>query len=104
MNYIEELKEVIHKLHGAEAKHVKSVPVKEVFQGETVWNGIVEVFDLKGHPWADRAYAWTHDTDDPKQPRRSVTVLHLEPITSPVLAVRAAIVQELRNLGTPEEA
>src|ERR1019366_5300155 len=104
MNYIEELKDVIRKLHGVEATHVQSVPVKETFQGETVWDGIVEVFELHGHPKAKTAYAWTPASASPTQPRRSVTVLHLDPITSPVLAVRAAIVQELRNLGNPEEA
>lgn len=36
--------------------------------------------------------------------RNHVTVLHIHPVTSPILAVRAAIVQEFRNLGTAEES
>ena len=48
MSHIEELRDAIHKLHGGEATHATSVPVKEVFNGETVWDGIVEVFHLKG--------------------------------------------------------
>ncbi len=103
MSYIEELKDVIHKLHGAEATHIRSVPVKEVFRGEVVWNGVVEVFDLIGHPTAKMVYAWAHDTDDPKRPRRHITVLHTGPVTSAVSAVKAAIAQEFRNLGTAEE-
>src|SRR6266436_4175892 len=99
--YIAELRDVIRRLHGAEAVHVKSVPVKEEFQGKTVWEGIVEVFDLHGHPKASRVYAWSHDTDGPK--KRHVTVLHVAPITSAVEAVRAAIVQEFRSRGTTEE-
>jgi hypothetical protein len=102
-NYIEELCEVIRRLHGVEAKHLESVPVKETFEGKTVWEGIVEVFELRGHPKAPRVYAWAHDTDDPKQPRRHVTVLHIPPVISPVLAVRAAIVQEFRSLEPTEE-
>ena len=98
MTYLEELRDIIRRVHGAEATHVESVPVKEMFRGETVWEGIVEVFDLVGHPTAFRVYAWAHDTDDPESPRRHVTVLHSHPITSAVLAVRAAIVQEFRNL------
>lgn len=47
MSYIQELQDVIRKLHGVESEHVKSVPVKEVFRGRTVWEGVVEVFDLK---------------------------------------------------------
>jgi hypothetical protein len=77
--YIEELKDVIRRLHGVESEHVESVRVKETFRGRTVWEGIVEVFDLVGHPNAFRVYAWAHDTDDPEHPRRHVTVLHLHP-------------------------
>jgi hypothetical protein len=104
VNYIDELKEVIHRLHGATATHVESVPVKEVFQGKTVWDGVVEVFDLQGHDTAQRAYAWSHKTDDLKKPQRHVAVLHLGPITSPLLAVRAAIIQEFRGLESAEES
>ncbi|MHB2007164.1 MAG: hypothetical protein ACYCOX_03870 [Acidobacteriaceae bacterium] len=102
--YIEELKDVIRKLHGVESTHRSSVPVKEVFDGKTVWEGIVEVFDLYGHPKANTAYAWTHATDAASQPKRSVTVLHVPPAISPETAVRVSILQELRNLGTAEEA
>jgi hypothetical protein len=100
MTYIEELQSVIHKLHGVHSTHIQSVPVKEEFRGQTVWDGIVEVFELHGHPKATHAYAWSHETDDPKQPRRSVTVLKIPPATSPETAVRVAIMQELRDAET----
>jgi hypothetical protein len=99
---IQELRETIRRLHGADATHVESVAVKETFRGKTVWEGTVEVFDLDGHPKASRVYAWAHDTDGPK--KRHVTVLHIAPITSAVEAVRAAIVQEFRSRGTAEES
>jgi hypothetical protein len=92
---------VIYALHGAKATHRQSVPVKEVFDGKTVWDGIVEVFDLHGHPKANTAYAWSHATDDPAHPTRHVTVLHIPPAVSPETAVRAAIVQEFWN-GTAQ--
>lgn len=98
MTYIEELKEVIRKLHGVESTHRQSVPVKEVFNGKTIWDGIVEVFELHNHPTANTAYAWTHETNDPKKLKRHVTVLHIPPAVSPETAVRASIVQEFRNL------
>ena len=98
MTYIDELKDVIRRLHGADATHVESVPVKEMFQDKTVWEGIVEVFDLHGHPKATRIYAWAHETDDPQKPVRHVTVLHIHPIKSAQDAVRVAILQEARNL------
>lgn len=104
MSHIKELQGVIRKLHGVESTHRESVPVKEVFNGQTVWEGIVEVFDLHGHPKAPRVYAWTNETDDPANPKHNVTVLHIGPVTSAVNAVRAAIVQEFRSLETEEEA
>jgi hypothetical protein len=94
---IEELAGVIHTLHGATAMHVASVPVKEVYKGKTLWDGVVEVFDLTGHPKTHRAYAWSHETDDPEHPKRHVTVLHIPPATSPQRAVMTAIAQEVRD-------
>jgi len=95
-SYIEELRDVIKRLHGVESLHLESVPIKETFQGRTVWEGIVEVFELVGHPEAQKAYAWAHDTDDPRRPRRHVTVLHIGPVDSPIAAVRASIVRDYR--------
>jgi hypothetical protein len=102
LSYIEELQEVIRQLHGVESHHIESVPVKEMFQGKTVWEGIVEVFELHGHPKAPKVYAWVHHTDGPESPKRHVTVLHMGPVTSAIEAVKAAIVQEFRSLE-PEE-
>ena len=79
------------------------MPVKETFQGKTVWEGIVEVFELVGHPKAPKVYAWSHETNDPKKPKRHVTVLHIAPILSAEAAVKAAIVQEFRSLEPTEE-
>ena len=97
MKHIEDLVQAIKALHGADATHRETVPVKEVWQGETVWDGPVEVFDLTGHPTANTAYGWLHDTGNPDQPFHRVTVLHVPPVVSPVTAVRAFILQEFRN-------
>ncbi len=92
MNYIEELQQVIRELYGSDSTHVETVPVKEVFKGETMWDGEVEVFDLADHPKTDRVYAWGYvDDNDEKQ---HVTVLHIPPATSPEHAVRASIIAE----------
>jgi hypothetical protein len=96
MTYVEELRDVIRRLHGVESTHLQSVPIKETFQGKTVWEGVVEVFEIIGHPKATRIYAWAHDTGNPQNPRRHVTVLHIAPIDSPIAAVRASIVQDYR--------
>lgn len=92
---IEELKTVVERQHGGKARFVQSVPVSEEFEGKTVWEGTVHVFDLENHPKANRAYAWSSAVEGSK--RRFFVVLHLPPITSPKQAVRAAIVQEHRT-------
>jgi hypothetical protein len=69
MTYTEELRDVIRRLHGVDSTHVESVPIKETFQGKTVWEGIVEVFELHGHPKASKLYAWAYETDNPKKPQ-----------------------------------
>jgi hypothetical protein len=97
MTYIEELQEAIRHLYHVEPVFVETVPIKEVFQGQTVWEGDVEVFDLPDSTEAERVYAWAHDTDNADEPRRTVTVLHIPPVTSPELAVRASIIQGYRE-------
>lgn len=94
MNPIEQLKDVIRKLHGAEATHVETVPVKETFQGQTVWEGDVEVFDLADHPKASRVYAWSHG--DPDNPQH-ITVLQIPPAVTPQKAVQVAIAGMFRE-------
>ena len=86
----------IRDLHGCDSTHAYSVPVKETFKGQTVWEGVVEVFALQGHPTATRCYAWSHAVDDSEK-RRYVAVLHQGPVNSPEAAVSAAIVQQQRT-------
>ena len=101
-DYIEELKATIRRVHGTDSTHIESVPVKESHRGKTVWEGVVEIFELHGHPKATHAYAWAHQADEPGTFKRHIAVLKIPPVVSPETAVRAAIVQEFR-LGTAEE-
>jgi len=94
---ITELKDAIRAMHGCGSLHVESVPVKEVFEGQTAWEGTVEVFDLVGHPKAKRAYAWSHrDADQNK----TVAVLEIPPVDSPQSAVKVAIAS--KGKATPK--
>jgi hypothetical protein len=97
MNHIDDLIEMIQRLHGCAAYHVETVPVKEVFQGQTVWQGEVEVFNIRGHPQARRCYAWAHATGEDDKGKRYVAVLELPPVDSAQTAVRAAIIQEAKD-------
>lgn len=90
-DYIARLKTAIAHLHGAESKHVESVPVQEVFRGRTLWKGIVEVFDLTGHARAKRAYAWSYKEGAKNETEQFVAVLELPPVDSPQAAVKVAV-------------
>ncbi len=97
MNNIEELKDIIHNLQQGIATHRESVHVKETWLGETVWDGVVEVFDLRDHPLTDTVYAWSHEVEEREHHRRFVTVLHVPPVVSAQAAVRAAIMQDYKR-------
>ena len=96
---IKALQKAILNLHGCKATWVKSIPVKELFKGETVWEGVVEVFDLENHSTANRAYAWSHRIGHSRK-RKFFAVLHQGPIKSAQDAVRAAIVKAIRVKNT----
>lgn len=95
LDQIQEIQGVILALHGCDSKHVQSVPVHEVFQGQTAWQGTVEVFDLMGHNKAKRAYAWQFEDDDKKT--KTIAVLEIPPVDSPQTAVKVAIAAKARD-------
>ncbi|MGA3171969.1 MAG: hypothetical protein ABSE62_13260 [Chthoniobacteraceae bacterium] len=85
---LQNIQKAVERAAECPAVHVESVPVLEVFGGQTVWEGVVEAFTLLGHPKAKRAYGWAWQ--DGKE-ARYVAVLEIPPVTSPNMAVRAAI-------------
>ena len=93
----DQLKDVVERKHGGSAQFARSVPVRETFEGKAVWEGVVHVFDLSGHPKATRAYAWSSPIEGSAK-RRFFAVLHVGPIKSPLDAVRASIVAERRAM------
>ena len=90
------LRKTVELMHGGKATFVQFVPVRETFGGGTVWEGMVHVFDLAGHPTATRAYAWSSPIEGSTR-RQFFALLHQPPVDSPQAAVRAAIVAEQRG-------
>jgi hypothetical protein len=88
MTEIERLEKAIKDLHGFRSTHLQSLPIEETFQGETVWKGIVEVFQLHHHPRAGFAYAWAYKDDGTEH---YVAVLGVPPVNAAINAVRAYI-------------
>ena len=77
-------------MHGSECQLVGRERVHETFEGETVWEGEVLIFDLMDNNISTRCYAWEVDG-------QVKAVLHTGPIDSPVKAVRASILAEGEN-------
>jgi hypothetical protein len=96
------LQRAVEQMHGGSAQLAQSVPVRETFDGKPVWEGVVHVFDLTGHPTATRAYAWSSPIEGSTK-RRFVAVLHKPPVDSPLAAVRAAIVAEHKKIGGEDD-
>ena len=91
-----QIKQAVEFMHSCRATLAQTVPVRETFKSKPVWEGIVHVFDLEGHPQATRAYAWSSPIEGSDK-RRFFAVLHLGAIKAPLDAVRAAIVAEHRT-------
>lgn len=95
--YLDRLKLVIEHLHNCSAQYRRTDPVHEVFKGQTVWQGNVEVFDLVGHPSAKRAYGWSHREGKNDEGERFVAVLEIPPVDSAQRAVQVQIVKDVKN-------
>jgi hypothetical protein len=88
------LQDAIKAMHDCDSRYVESVAVHEVFQGQTAWQGTVEVFDLIGHDKAGRAYAWQYQEGDQT---KTVSVLEIPPVDSPQSAVKVAIAAKAKQ-------
>ena len=91
-----ELQKAVETMHNCVATLAQSIPVKEEASSAVVWEGVVYVFDLQGHPIATRAYAWSSPIEGSDK-RRFFAILKIPSIESPVDAVRAAIAAEQRS-------
>jgi len=79
---IEDLKQAAEKLHNCRASHIEDVIASEKFGQDTVWGGVVSVFEIKGHDKADKCYAWSSPIEGSKK-RRFYAVLNIRPVDSP---------------------
>ena len=72
----DQLKQTVKSQHGGTATLFYVARVHEMFGTQTVWDGDVHVFDLKGNAKATRAYAWSSPIEGSDK-RRFYAVLHL---------------------------
>jgi hypothetical protein len=90
---IKALKQAVEGLHNCKAKYKEKTHIKETFEGRLVWAGDVYIFDLKDHPTAKLAYAWSSPVEGSDK-RRFYAVLHASPVKSAQDAVRASIAND----------
>ena len=93
MSVRDDVRLAVERAAGAAAEHAESVPIVETFRGQTVWEGIVEVFRV-ALPAPTRAYGWA--VESPEGPQ-FIAVLGTPPIDSPLAAVRAWIVSQVKK-------
>jgi hypothetical protein len=89
--YQETLRKAILAVHGSDAVHVATVPVKDMEQDRVAREAMVEVFDLVAHPTAKRSYAWGYPFSSSSEPLNVFTVLHAPAIGSAEEAFRSAM-------------
>jgi hypothetical protein len=84
------------------AVHRETVHVHERLGSKTIWEGEVEVFEISGHPDAEKCYAWSHHENGTSgavlnsENMRLITVLGKRPVDSPEMAVRTAIFYDVQ--------
>ena len=93
---IANIKKAVEEHAGCAATHRESAPVTEGYLDQKIaWEGVVEVFDLDGHPKAKRAYGWQFWEGRNAQ---YTVVLGIPPVDSPNAAVRASIAAEAKKM------
>ncbi len=86
---IAQLKDAIEEGSRCTARHIDSTPVVELFKGEVAWDGVVETFELTGHPEAKYCYAWFSMKKG--EPQANIVLEGPHGVDSPEKAVKLAI-------------
>jgi hypothetical protein len=94
---IESIRKAVEETEKCRATHLHSVQVIR-HKDELVCGGVVEVFDLHGHPKSKRAYAWQRKANGRDDVQYTV-VLGIGPVDSANAAVQAAIMGEDKRHG-----
>lgn len=95
---ITRLQDAIRRLIHCESRYIRSVTISETFLSfakKKVWEGKVEIFEVNGHPQAERVYAWSDTVGE--EGTWYVVVLEIPPVRSPETAVQAAIAAQIVN-------
>jgi hypothetical protein len=84
----------VEKNIGGIARHVTSTPVIEVFEGDLIWEGVVETFDVDCNPHVKRCYGFTYREDDSLG---YATIAETDEVNSAKMAVKAFIASRMQR-------
>lgn len=93
---IEYLKSAVEGLHNCAANFKEKTYITETYEGETVWDGNVYIFNIEGHSTAKLCYEWSSPITGTDQ-QRFYAVLHQDPVKSAQDAVRASIISDVKD-------
>jgi len=88
------IKCAVEKNIGGMARHVTSTPVIEVFEGDLIWEGVVETFDVDCNPHVKRCYGFTYREDDSLG---YATIAETDEVNSAKMAVKAFIASRIQR-------
>ena len=88
------IKCAVEKNIGGFARHITSTAVIEVFDGDLIWEGVVETFDVDCNPHVKRCYGFTYREDDSLG---YATIAETDEVNSPKLAVKAFVASRLQR-------
>ncbi len=87
VNFRRRVLDAIEQRAKCDAVYVHTQPIRIVMDGRVLWRGKVEVFDLKGHPYAKRAFGWAIKHKDKRT--EYITVIGIPPLDTPLMAAKA---------------
>jgi len=87
--YKENLLNAIEHRANCSAAYFQTQPVKLTIDGAVVWQGKVEVYQLKDHPQAKTAFGWGFENAQKKM--EYIVVVGVAPLDTPLQAVKAFV-------------
>lgn len=88
-DYRENLLTAIEQRAKCTAAYLQTQPVKVTVDGAVLWQGKVEVYQLKDHPQAKQAFGWGFENAQKKM--EYIVVVGVAPLDTPLQAVKAFV-------------
>jgi len=86
------IKCAVEKNIGGMARHITSTPVIEIFDGNLIWEGVVETFDVACNPNVKRCYCFSYREGDALA---YATIAETDEVDSPGMAVKSFVVSRM---------